>query len=162
MRTNSSAEAALHIMLLLAAAPQGRELAANDLADFHSLGRGTLAKVLQQLAAAGLVAASAGRHGGYRLARSVDAISSFDIAAAIDGVEPRFHCHEIRRNGPCAGAKGDYSARCAIARTMDAATTAWAESLKAVSLADLVAMTGGDVALPIEQRTNEWFTAHMR
>jgi Rrf2 family protein len=162
MRTNSSAEAALHIMLLLAAAPKGRELAANDLADFYSLGRGTLAKVLQQLAAAALVVATAGRHGGYRLARSANTISSYDIAAAIDGVEPHFHCHEIRRNGPCVGAKGDYSARCAIARMMDAATAAWAESLKAVSLADLAAMASGDVAPSIKQRTNDWFAAHMR
>jgi Rrf2 family protein len=162
MRTNSSAEAALHIMLLLAAAPDSRELAANDLADFHNLVRGTLAKVLQQLAAAGLVKASAGRHGGYQLARAADTISSYDIAAAIDGVEPRFHCHEIRRNGPCAGSKSDYSARCAIARTMDAAAVAWADSLKAVSLADLVVMTSGDVAPSIKQRTNDWFSAHMR
>jgi Rrf2 family protein len=162
MRTNSSAEAALHIMLLLAAAPDGRELAANDLADFHSLVRGTLAKVLQQLGTAGLVKASAGRSGGYRLARAAEAISSYDIAAAIDGVEPRFHCHEIRRNGPCADVKGDYSARCAIARTMDAATAAWAASLKAVSLADLVAMTSGDIAPSTRQRTNDWFAAHMR
>ena len=64
MRINSSAEAALHIMILLAAVPDERELAANDLADFHDLGRGTLAKMLLQLAAAGLVRASAGRRGG--------------------------------------------------------------------------------------------------
>jgi Rrf2 family protein len=162
MRTNSSAEAALHIMLLLAAAPEGRELAANDLADFHNLVRSTLGKVLQQLAAAGLVKASAGRHGGYRLARAAETISSYDIAAAIDGVEPRFHCHEIRRNGPCAGAKGEYSARCAIARTMDAATAAWSDSLKAVSLADLVEMTSGDVAPTIKQRANDWFASYIR
>jgi Rrf2 family protein len=162
MRTNSSAEAALHIMLLLAAAPDGRELAANDLADFHNLVRGTLAKVLQQLATAGLVKASAGRHGGYRLARAADTISSYDIAAAIDGVEPRFHCHEIRRNGPCAAAKGDYSARCAIARTMDAATAAWADSLKATSLSDLMIMTNRDVTPIVKQQTNDWFSAHMR
>ncbi len=162
MRTNSSAEAALHIMLLLAAAPADRELAANDLADFHTLVRGTLAKILQQLAAAGLVAASAGRNGGYQLARSARTISVYDIASAIDGVEPRFHCHEIRRNGPCAGKKGDYSPRCAIARTMDIATLAWREALAAVSLADLAAMTSADVSPGIKQQTTDWFTAHMR
>ncbi len=162
MKTNSSAESALHIMLLLAAAPDGRELAANDLADFHTLLRATMAKVLQQLAAAGLVAASTGRKGGYKLGRSAAAITVYDIASAIDGVEPRFHCHEIRRKGPCAGATGDYSARCAIARTMDAATSAWRDALQAVSLADLATMTGSDVSPAIKQRTTDWFTAHMR
>lgn len=162
MRTNSSAEAALHVMLLLAAAPEGRELAANDLADFHVLGRGTLAKVLQQLASAGLVASSVGRNGGYKLARAAEAISTYDIAAAIDGVEPRFYCHEIRRNGVCAGISGDYSARCAIARTMDIATAAWRDALAAVSLSDLVLMTSGDVAPRIRQRANDWFATHLR
>lgn len=162
MRINSSAEAALHIMILLAAAPDERELAANDLADFHDLGRGTLAKVLLQLAAAGLVKASAGRRGGYRLARAADGITIYDIASAIDGVEPRFHCHEIRRNGPCAGAAGEYSARCAIARTMDAAALAWRDALQAVSLADLAKQISGDVSPPIQQRTAAWFTAHVR
>jgi hypothetical protein len=45
---------------------------------------------------------------------------------------------------------------------MDAAAVAWADSLKAVSLADLVVMTSGDVAPSIKQRTNDWFSAHMR
>lgn len=162
MRINSSAEAALHIMILLAAAPDERELSANDLADFHSLGHGTLAKVLLQLAAAGLVKASAGRRGGYRLARARESITIYDIASAIDGVEPRFHCHEIRRNGPCAAEAGEYSARCAIARTMDAAASAWRDALQAVSLADLAKQIRGDVSPIIQQRTAAWFTAHVR
>jgi Rrf2 family protein len=162
MKTNSSAEPALHVMLLLATAPEGRELAANDLADFHTLNRGTLAKILQQLAAAGLVVASPGRGGGYQLARAADTISTYDIAAALDGVEPRFHCHEVRRNGPCAGTKADYSPRCAIARTMDAATSAWRDALAAVSLADLATMTRSDISPAISAQTSDWFAAHLR
>ncbi|MEO9746070.1 Rrf2 family transcriptional regulator [Parasphingorhabdus sp.] len=162
MKTNSSIEPALHIMLLLAAAPVGRELAANDLADFHELRRSTLAKVLQQLAAAGLVVGSAGRYGGYRLARSSAQISVYQVAAAIEGVEPSFHCHEIRRNGPCAGAKGDYSPRCAIAQTMDMATLAWRSALEKVSIADLLHTTGETTAPAIQKETEDWFADHLR
>ena len=162
MKTNSSAEPALHIMLLLAAAPAGRELAANDLADFHQLRRSTLAKVLQQLAAAGLVVGSAGRYGGYRLARDPAQISVYQVAAALEGVEPRFHCHEIRQNGPCAGKKGDYSPRCAIAKTMDMATLAWRSALEKVSIADLLETTGENTAPAIQQKTRDWFSDHLR
>ncbi|MEO9601176.1 Rrf2 family transcriptional regulator [Parasphingorhabdus sp.] len=162
MKTNSSLEPALHIMLLLAAAPAGRELAAHDLADFHELRRSTLAKVLQQLGAAGLVAGSAGRYGGYQLTRRPAEISVYQVAAAIEGVEPSFHCHEIRRNGPCAGAKGDYSPRCAIAQAMDAATLAWRRALEDVSIADLLQTTGDTTAPAIQQKTKDWFVEHLR
>ena len=44
-----------------------------------------LAKILQQLARTGLIAAHKGMHGGYHLARSAGAISIADVVQAIDG-----------------------------------------------------------------------------
>src|SRR5215510_13999594 len=44
-----------------------------------------LAKILQQLAHHGLVAAHKGIHGGYYLARPADAISIADVVEAING-----------------------------------------------------------------------------
>jgi Rrf2 family protein len=44
-----------------------------------------LAKILQQLARNGLVAADRGVHGGYHLARPADAISIADVVQTIDG-----------------------------------------------------------------------------
>ena len=157
MRSNSTAESAIHIALLLAAASRDGELAAQDLADFHDLSRLTLGKVLQQLKAAGVVASSPGRAGGYRLARDAREIS----VLALDGVEPKFFCREIRKNGPCRASSG-YSKRCAVARTMDAATQAWRASLAATSLDDLMDMTGQEAPRETLRSTVDWLSSHVR
>ncbi len=162
MRTNSTLEAALHIMLLVAAVPRGQEVSAGDLAAFHELSPTTMAKVLQQLSGAGLVAGSAGRYGGYRLARSADAISVYDVASAIDGVEPRFQCHEIRRRGPCSGAAGGYSRQCVIARTMQKAQQAWRESLAATSIGDLMDVAVTEAPDEVLTLTGDWIANHSR
>lgn len=162
MKTNSSAEAAIHIVLLLAFAPSEVEISTSDLADFHELSRTTLAKVLQQLSAANIVIGSAGRTGGYRLARRPSEISVYEVAAAIDGVEPRFHCHEIRKKGPCAEKRGQYSTRCAIARTMDAATRAWQDTLSGVSIAQLAQTTALEVPDGALGQTRKWLDINAR
>ena len=161
MRMNSSAEAALHIMLLLAVAPQGREIAATDVAAFHNLSANTLAKVLKQLRAAGILAGSSGRTGGYRLALPAEKITALDVVRALDGVEPVFHCREIRRDGPCAATSG-YSPRCAIARVMDQATAAWRKSLEGVTIASLLTDVGKEAPPTSLKNTSAWLDKHVR
>lgn len=161
MRLNSSAEAALHIMLVLAAAPEKREIAATDIAAFHDLSANTLAKVLKQLRAAGVITGSPGRTGGYALAKNPNNISVLDVVSALDGVEPIFHCREIRRNGPCAAQSG-YSPRCAIARTMDKATQAWRQTLSTVTMADLLDQVGEETPVSTRTKSKEWLNTHSR
>jgi hypothetical protein len=55
---------------------------------------------LRALSRAGIVTASRGVNGGYRLAKSARSITSLDITLAIEGPEPVFRCTEIRRRGP--------------------------------------------------------------
>jgi Rrf2 family protein len=162
MKSNSSAEAALHLVVLLALTPKGKELAATDLAGFHHLSKSTIAKVLQQLACAHIIVASSGRSGGYQLKRPAQLISVYDVAAAIDGVEPHFHCNEIRRSGPCTAKSADYSPRCAVARVMDTATQAWRTSLKSVSIADLAKMSSQEAPKQVKNQTSEWLALHFR
>jgi len=54
-----------------------------------------LAKILQQLAHQGLVAARKGIHGGYQLARPALAISVADVAEAIDGPMTLTACSHV-------------------------------------------------------------------
>lgn len=162
MKTNSSAEAALHIVLLLAAAPKGREISSSDLADFHELSRTTLAKVLQQLTVAGVVVGTAGRRGGYRLSRHPDKITVLQVVSAIEGVVPAFHCREIRRLGPCAGRASEYSARCVIARTMDGSTAVWRQHLDQITIGDLARDALDDVSASILEQTAAWLEEHAR
>lgn len=68
----------------LAAKPE-RQLTAAALAEEVRLPRATVAKVLKSLAHAGLVMATRGATGGYRLARGANSISVAEVVAAIDG-----------------------------------------------------------------------------
>ena len=68
----------------LAAQPDRQETAA-AIASATALPRATVAKLLKSLAHAGLVSATRGAAGGYRLARLPSAISVAEVVAAIDG-----------------------------------------------------------------------------
>jgi len=68
----------------LAADPQ-RQATAAALAAETRLPPATVAKLLKALAHAGLVTATRGATGGYRLARRAGAISIAEVVAAIDG-----------------------------------------------------------------------------
>lgn len=67
------------------AADPARQLTAAAIADDTLLPRATVAKILKGLAHAGLVSATRGPAGGYRLARRATAISVAEVVAAIDG-----------------------------------------------------------------------------
>ena len=69
MRLTEGVEWAVHCVLLLTALPEGATLPASRLAEYHDLPAPYLAKSLQALAGAGIVASAPGRRGGYRLGR---------------------------------------------------------------------------------------------
>src|SRR5688572_26334642 len=76
------------VMTVLAAhqgSASGDVLSASELAERAGLETPTVAKVLKPLAQAGLVAATRGATGGYRLARNADAIGLLEIVIALEG-----------------------------------------------------------------------------
>jgi Rrf2 family protein len=129
----------LHCCTILAVLPEGTALPAARLAEFHGVPAHYLAKHLQALAAAGILDPVAGRRGGYRLGRRPADITLLDVVLAVDGDEPAFHCSEIRRRGPAAQRASTYGAPCAIAAAMWQAEDAWRASLRAQTIADVVA-----------------------
>lgn len=58
-----------------------------------------LPQVLADLQRAGLVEASAGRSGGYRLARDATGVSLLEVIEAVEGDSRRRSC--VLRGGPC-------------------------------------------------------------
>lgn len=162
MRISEHVESALHTCVLLASVPAGAGLPVDRLAAFHELPAASLAKQLQRLAAAGLVRGATGRTGGYALARPAGAIRVLDVVEAVEGREPGFRCREIRRRGPCTGARRRYSARCAIAATMHDAEAAWRESLARTSLADLARRVGAQLDPRIRRDTGAWLDEQRR
>ena len=86
---------------------------------------------------AGIVDATTGRFGGYRLARPPSEITLLDIVYAIDGSDPMFRCTEIRRKGPSRVAQRLYGPVCGIAAAMGRAEAAWQDELRRTTVADI-------------------------
>jgi Rrf2 family protein len=140
-------EWAIHCCVLLSRADG--PVSAQRLAEYHGVSRTYLAKSLQALSRAGLVAATEGRVGGYVLDRPPAEITVLDVVLAVEGREPAFRCTEIRRNGPFGAQPEQCTERCSIAALMARAENAWRATLAEVSIADLAAYVAG--ITPAEQ-----------
>ncbi len=138
MQISAGVEWAAHACALLAALPENRVLPADAIAAFHEVPPAYMAKQLQALSRAGITLTRRGAAGGYRLKHAPVAISLLDIHEAVEGRQPAFRCQEIRQNGPCANPAEACRTPCAIAAAFLAAETAFRQSLKQVSLADIL------------------------
>ena len=146
MKLSEGVEWSLHCCSVLGTLPDGVALPSARLAEFHDVPAAYLAKHLQALSQAGVVVSVPGRHGGYRLGRPAADITLLDVVLAVDGEDPAFRCTEIRQRGPSAVGLEHYVRPCGIARAMWDAETAWRDSLRSVTIGDLVAELGSTVS----------------
>lgn len=156
MILRNQVEWALHCCSVLAGLPEGRYLSTRALAQFHGVPKEYLSKALQSLSQAGLVHTTLGPSGGYRLAKTPDAISFLDIVEAVEGPSRTFACTEIRGNNPCLPQGYCAKGPCAIARVMWQADEAWRQALRAVSLADLAGTLQRDIPADLLKNSREW------
>jgi len=143
MHLSRSRDLAIHGLCCLAAQPNGRLVAAKEMAEVLHARRTYFAKVLQGLAHAGLVQAKRGRLGGYGLARPASEITIADILQAIDVGD---------RPYPCPGTRGCQTHDlCAIQSIFSSAAETSARQLDTVTLAGLeegLRTNGGAVHAP--------------
>lgn len=85
LRLSKKADYALLALRHMAAHADRPAHSARELAEAYDIPAELLAKVLQSLVRAGLLASHQGIHGGYGLGRSSDLISVADVIQAIDG-----------------------------------------------------------------------------
>lgn len=85
LRLSKKADYALLALRHMAAHGDRGAHSARELAETYDIPAELLAKVLQQLVRAGLLASHQGIHGGYGLAQSPGTISVADVIQAIDG-----------------------------------------------------------------------------
>ncbi len=156
MRLSEGVEWAVHCCTMLAALPEGKTLGPGDLAAYFEVPKAYLAKHLQSLSRAGILNASPGRSGGYRLARATDAITLRDVVIAIEGSEPCFRCQEIRRRGPTGQPQRCYTKPCGIARAMWAAEKVFLDALGKTTLAKLIAEAKNEVSKEQQAATERW------
>ena len=125
-------------VLALARAPDGRLLSVRRIAEEMAIPVRFLPQVMSDLVAAGLVEATTGRAGGYRLARPADAITLLDVVEAVEGDSRRRTC--VLRGGPC-GLDGF----CDVHDVFFAAQDAMLNTLGAARIADLPVRRGGSI-----------------
>jgi Rrf2 family protein len=128
---NASATHALRALVHLAANEQEEATLGRDLAEKIGVPTHYLAKVLATLARTGLLAASRGARGGYRLARRPEAIALIEVVEPFEGKRVRPGCL-LRPDAPCSDE---------VACT---AHTAWSE-VKATYLRFLETTTLADI-----------------
>jgi Rrf2 family protein len=162
MQLGEGIEWVLHCCTVLAVVPPGHTVPASRLAEFHGVPPAYLAKHLQALAQAGIVESTAGRKGGYRLAKAPAAISLLDVVDAVEGPARVFRCTEIRRRGPARVAAGEYRHRCGIDRAMQRAEDAWRQSLADQTVADLLQDMSRSVSPVAIRKAAGWLEEAMR
>jgi Rrf2 family protein len=134
-----STEWLLHCATTLAQLEPGVTASAAQLAEYYDLPAPYLAKQLQSLVRAGVLAATTGPRGGFRLGRPAAEITLLDIVEAVDGTSSPYECREIRQQGRGALPPEDCQDACILARKMRDAHQAWRRSLAGESLADILA-----------------------
>jgi len=152
MRLPEGVEWALHCSWLLAQAREGDALTARRLAEFYGLPEAYLAKLLKALVRAGLLSATSGPRGGFRLARPPGAITVADVVEAVEGRGALFQCMEIRQRGPVPLTGAACRKPCGIAEVMHRAERAWRNELAATTIADLIETSGVGAVT----RVNTW------
>src|SRR5262245_33353388 len=85
MRLTHLADYAVVLMTAAARREAGARLSATELSDDTGVPLPTAQKLMQQLAASGLLIGQRGAGGGYALARPVEEISLADIVEAVEG-----------------------------------------------------------------------------
>lgn len=122
-------EYAIRACLRLAAGD--RQLSAREIAAATEVPERVLARVLAELAAAGVVEARIGRSGGYRLIRSSVDLTLLGLIEAIEGPSRSARC--VLQQRAC-----DPSRACAIHPVWAAAQSGIIDVLESTTLADLV------------------------
>jgi Rrf2 family protein len=134
-----STEWLLHCAATLAQLAPGERASAAQLAEYYGVPAAYLAKQLQALVRGGLLTATTGPRGGFRLARSADEITMLELVETADGIAPPYLCREIRQQGRGALRPEDCEQICVLAATMAKAHQAFRDSLGTVTVADILA-----------------------
>ena len=126
---NASATHALRAMTHLAARPQPEAVLGRDLAEEIQVPTHYLAKVLATLSRAGLLSASRGARGGYRLARAPEDIALLEIVEPFEGKRVRPGCllqpdRPCREDGACSAHASWAGAKAAYLEFLDSTTLA--------------------------------------
>jgi Rrf2 family protein len=117
-------------MVALSEVETGRPVSARQIATTQAIPAAFLPQVMTDLVRAGLISSTAGRTGGYRLARPPERISVLDVVLAVEDADPSGDC--IMRNNACLA-----GGACVAHDLMAGARDALVDQLRASTVASL-------------------------
>lgn len=130
---SQKAKYALKAMLALADQKDGDLLQAGDISVQHHVPRKFLELILLELRKQGLVHSHRGKHGGYALAKSADAITFGQIVRIMDGPIAPIPCASLTGYRRCVDCRDEKA--CAIRKAMREVRDAAASILDGMTLA---------------------------
>jgi Rrf2 family transcriptional regulator, nitric oxide-sensitive transcriptional repressor len=136
-------------VLMYCAQHQGREnpITITEIAEYHSISRSHLTKIVQELAAQSLLETTRGRGGGIRLVRPASSIQLGDLVRATESDFTMVECFDPAQNQCCL------DPHCGLKGVLTRAMQAYFEVLDGVTLADLVAQPPNTVAPPRSRKS---------
>lgn len=99
MQYSIGVEYALHCLVYLIDIPEDSSTGIKELSFFQGISDTYLSKIFTKLSKAGIVSSVPGVKGGYRLAKSPEEITFWDVVEAVEGPKPIFQCKNIKDNG---------------------------------------------------------------
>lgn len=144
MRVSTRGDYACRALLSLALhAGDGMPTSVRDIAERTGLPQPYLEQILLALKGAGLVRSKRGVGGGYVLARPPEEIRLSEIVSAVDGPITLGDFGQPHQDGAC-----DHEGQCVLLAIWDHAGTHMRLYLEGFTLADIAAMTRGDLPWP--------------
>ncbi|MGG0176756.1 RrF2 family transcriptional regulator [Gottfriedia acidiceleris] len=159
MQYSVGVEYALHCLVYLIDTPEDSPIGIKDLSFFQGVSDTYLSKIFSKLSKAGIVSSVPGVKGGFKLAKSPEEISFWDVIEAIEGSKPIFQCKNIKDNGYLFREKGcTPSATCTINLVMLSAEEKMHEYLRSKTLSWLNKELESVLPNEIREDTQKYFS----
>lgn len=134
---STTAEHALRALVEMASLPEGNTIRGKHLAHAAGIPSNYLSKILWTLGVAGLIDATRGSGGGYRLRRQASSIRLFEVVELFDRQRWKQRCF-LRSGHDC-----DESNHCPAHETWRRVREVYTEFLESTTIADFAHPAGG-------------------
>jgi len=159
MQYSVGVEYALHCLVYLIDNPEDSPIGIKDLSSFQGVSDTYLSKIFSKLSKAGIVSSVPGVKGGFKLSKSPEEISFWDVIEAIEGPKPIFQCKNIKDNGYLYREKGcTPSSSCTINLVMLSAEEKMHEYLRGKTLSWLNKELENVIPKEIREDTRKYFS----
>ncbi len=132
MKITMSSEMAIHAVWYMTVHCDDSPIQAPEIAEKLCVSSSYMVKILKKLAKEGILISKRGKNGGFRMGRKPEEISVADILVAIERDAIEYFCLSETRHCPGPGT-------CPIHSTVERASKAALDVLKATTMSDLAA-----------------------